>query len=164
MTMTLPDVHAPWLPHTTQLAPAPAEPNPALAWRVLDYIEAHPERHNQSSWIDATRAGMTDRVVDRNDVEGSCGTTACFAGWTLLLSGATIDLEDHMAYNQVSAAWQGVARFAADLLGISEAAAPCGCSDCNDRPATRLFYRAETIEDLRKAVFDVFGPRPDGVI
>lgn len=161
MTMTLSDVFTPWLLHTIKLAPAPAEPNPALAWRVLDYIEAHPERHNQNSWVSSD---VLEQNVDRYDIEGSCGTTACFAGWTVLLSGATIDLEDESVFNHVSARWQSIPRFAADLLGISEAAAPCGCSDCNDRPATRLFYRAEDIEDLRKVVFDVFGPRPDGVI
>src|ERR1044072_1672642 len=43
--------------------------NAKLAYEVLDYIEAHPEKHDQATYFN------------------SCGTTACFAGWASLLSG-----------------------------------------------------------------------------
>lgn len=43
-------------------------PNIELMDRVAAYIEEHPEDHYQEDW--------------------RCGTAACFAGWTALLSGA----------------------------------------------------------------------------
>lgn len=42
-----------------------------LAQKVLDHIEAHPERHDQHRWVD-------------NPYD--CGTSACLAGWTVLLN------------------------------------------------------------------------------
>lgn len=45
---------------------------------VADYLEAHPEQHDQSIWY---------RVE-------SCGTTGCVAGWTSFLSGARISEPD----------------------------------------------------------------------
>lgn len=42
-----------------------------LARKVLEHIEAHPDEHDQAHF------------ASRND----CGTTACIAGHTLLLSG-----------------------------------------------------------------------------
>jgi hypothetical protein len=52
-----------------------AQPNAELAWRVLDHIDANPEQWDQGKWIG----------------EAECGTVACFAGWTVLLSGGEIN-------------------------------------------------------------------------
>jgi hypothetical protein len=46
---------------------------------VMNFIEAHPEMHAQEIW------GATS----------SCGTTACFAGWTALLNGYHLDARDN---------------------------------------------------------------------
>lgn len=37
---------------------------------VLDFIEAHPEQHNQGNWV----------------IEHSCGTTMCVAGTSIMLT------------------------------------------------------------------------------
>ena len=48
--------------------------NLAKMRRTLSWIEAHPDLHDPSQWM--------------------CGTTACFAGWTVLLEhGSTVLLE-----------------------------------------------------------------------
>ena len=44
--------------------------NVELLQKVMDYIEAHPEKHDQTDWF--------------------CGTAACFAGHAALMSGWTI--------------------------------------------------------------------------
>jgi hypothetical protein len=44
-------------------------PNIPLLEQVMAFIKDHPEKHDQGTWI--------------ND----CGTAACFAGWTVLLTG-----------------------------------------------------------------------------
>jgi hypothetical protein len=121
-------------------------PNADLAWRVLDHIDAHPEQHNQKSWV--SRPDGAD-----------CGTAACFAGWTCLLSGdkpawefqadeetdrVTVDgrYDDHVAYR------------AAGLLGIYYHGAELNRGHLFDPENDRL--------RLGELVADIFGPRPDG--
>jgi hypothetical protein len=54
----------------------------AAAQQVLDYINEHPEHHNQKYWIstadyeDGADLEGTDTIVDFN----ACGTTMCIAG------------------------------------------------------------------------------------
>lgn len=43
--------------------------NTELLQQTMQHIKDHPEKHDQNDWY------------------VSCGTTACFAGWTVLLSG-----------------------------------------------------------------------------
>lgn len=54
-----------------------------LAQAVLDHVTKHPERHYQSNWV-------RDRVqiFDSNPSYNECGTQACLAGWTVLLSSS----------------------------------------------------------------------------
>lgn len=57
----------------------------ARAYRVWDLIQAHPEHLDQALYfsedaLDYCDGGL-DSFLDR------CGTTACFAGWTLLDAG-----------------------------------------------------------------------------
>lgn len=86
-----------------------------LLERVMRHIEAHPEQHDQDVYI-------------RQD---SCGTAACFAGWTLLLSGA--DPAD-------ASVWRHAAGAAKDRLGVDV------------RTAIRLFACTNTAQDLRRMV------------
>lgn len=53
---------------------APPEPRRELAQRVVDFVRRRPERHDQFTWFWG---------IELSD--DSCGTTACLAGWTLLL-------------------------------------------------------------------------------
>lgn len=124
-------------------------PNAALAYRVLDHIDAHPEQHDQSQWIATT---------------ADCGTIACFAGWTCLLSGDSPawspyeNVEDEADTGTVTVVEHGmphdmtVSTRSTELLGI-------GLHD-----AGRLFY-ANDREDLGRRVAEIFGPRPvDGPV
>lgn len=115
------------------------------AYEMLDFIEAHPDAHDQNWWINhdkrITRAGL-----DAARALNTCGTTACAAGWTVLLAGGRfvstwrVQLPD-------GGSWR-VEDAAAFLLGMG------------DSEAAALFRRARDLAEVRKAVFDIFGPRP----
>lgn len=47
-----------------------------LAQKVLDHVEAHPDQHDQSIWVDNPAP----------DATSLCNTTACLAGWAVLLN------------------------------------------------------------------------------
>lgn len=49
-----------------------------LAQKILDQITAHPETHNQDTWVDGFN---------------SCGTTYCIAGWAVALNALPGDDE-----------------------------------------------------------------------
>lgn len=93
---------------------------------VLNHIETHPEQHNQSSW----------------GVKTECGTTACFAGWTLLMFGKPEDILwlDNFALSTPHDSYDDVDDIAGDILGLEE----------DQRPA--LFYTAKTLEDVKVIV------------
>jgi hypothetical protein len=118
-------------------------PNAALAYKVLDHIDAHPEQHEQSVWTTMTY----------------CGTAACFAGWTCLLSGDRL-VEDEDGDTDVEV-WVGgnirrIPERAAELLGIPYAplfVLPYGHD---------LFNPGNEREDLGRLVAEIFGPRPGG--
>jgi hypothetical protein len=70
--------------------------------KVLEFISANPERHEQSSWthvqladIDTCENVVVDLYNDdvevypiqREEAVWSCGTTGCFAGWTAMFEG-----------------------------------------------------------------------------
>lgn len=118
-------------------------PNAELAYAVLDQIDAHPERWDQSWWLIAT----------------DCGTSGCFAGWTCMLAGDIPDPPEPLSlmpvgevFNMVRlASGDGYAHAsdrAAELLGLAD-----------DR-ADKLFGAKNTREDLGRLVAEIFGPRP----
>lgn len=120
------------------------KPNAELAWRVLDHIDAHPEQWDQESW------------ATKND----CGTAACFAGWTCLLSGDKpvwsewANVEDSTAYVTTAANQERtVSRRAAELLGIKR-------DDEGDDEGDDLFNAYNTRDDLGRLVAEIFGPPP----
>jgi hypothetical protein len=86
-----------------------AAPNATLAYRVLDHIDADPDRHDQNVWVERT----------------DCGTVACFAGWVVLLSGDKpvfdeddpVECETHEVHAKGTI--MSVSCRAAHLLGIS---------------------------------------------
>jgi len=112
-------------------------PNAELAYRVLDHIDAHPEQWRQSQWV-----GVAD-----------CGTIACFAGWTVLLSGATVHpAGEVVADGPEELIGMDVPDAADKLLGISPKTLPLIVADPYDGLLTR--------EELGKAIAEIFGPRP----
>lgn len=72
--------------------------NATLVRAVMENIAANPNTWHQNHLVD----------------ESDCGTTYCFAGHTLLLSGKIVD---------ESCLWTYASEEAADLLGLSEAQA-----------------------------------------
>jgi len=113
--------------------------NAALAWRVLDHIDANPDQWDQEVWISRSPG---------------CGTAACFAGWACLLSGdqpefdTKFDSEADVVYANGDVA---LVQFRAQkLLGVT-------ASEQDD-----LFALNNTREDLGNLVAEIFGPRPGG--
>jgi len=97
---------------------------------VLDYIRTHPEEHDQSVWAD----------------RGSCGTTLCFAGTAVVLSGYEIlwDETTNDAYLCQRGPETGhIAEVAADELELS------------DVQANDLFLSADTFDDVERTVKDI---------
>lgn len=115
-------------------------PNAELAYRTLDAINAHRKAFDMHDWWDSK---YDERVTINDLLDEKCGTTACFAGWAIALSGydlgggVTRDGE-HVAYSY--------GKFAERLLGL------------NGEQADELFFGdASDIEDV---VAEIFGPRP----
>lgn len=118
------------------------------AWLVMDWITEHPGNHDQDGWIGFYRG--TERVdlpelVTADDVL-SCDTTACFAGWTVLLSGRKIRIQ-YEFFTSVEGAGK-VSACAAELLGLDET------------EARRLFYGSNDLGVIRDLLIKFYGPRP----
>jgi hypothetical protein len=115
-------------------------PNAALAYAVLDHIDAHPEQWNQGLYIG----------------KAECGTVGCFAGWTVLLSGARpiFGADDQTTTIEVGGRFLSVADYAEELLGVSRWA------DEGTDEEWDLFDGTNTREDLERLVGQMFGARP----
>jgi hypothetical protein len=115
-------------------------PNAELAYRVLDHIDAHPEQWDQGIYIR----------------KAECGTAACFAGWTVLLSGAKpiSGFQTRVAFNGKEVS---VPLLAEKLLGAVPAIA-YGNENFHD---AGLFDPGNTREDLGRLVLEIFGPRAE---
>ncbi|QJY46695.1 hypothetical protein [Pseudonocardia broussonetiae] len=114
-------------------APA-AGVNEDLLRRVLDHITTHPDQHSQDWW-----ARRTD-----------CGTVACIAGHTVLLTGHTIDFETPDEYGNHGTKLidrRRVEDVAAELLGL------------NAEQAWRLFHDAVDLQACWAAARSITGGR-----
>lgn len=123
----------------------PTSKNAVLAYTALDSILANPKHHDQGSWVAGTQSSMSytlDRLLN------TCGTTACFAGWTVLTAGDTLLEERAIRDAEGTPLGRFIPARALELLRI----------DWDD--AGRLFYDAENVDELVEAVQDVFGPDP----
>lgn len=96
--------------------------NVALASVVVNHLEKFPLLHDQGGW--------GDKLVQVTGADHPCGTTGCFAGWTMAFSGysiRTVQSGGHFAHAEVlppgSTTWERwededfVAK-ASELLGI----------------------------------------------
>lgn len=120
-----------------------ARPNAELAYRVLDHINAHPEQHDQGTWI---------------TVGTDCGTVACFAGWTCLLAGdmpATPLFHHSNEVSRVTVVDDGNEDHAHDRTVKYRAAELLGLYSGEWR---LLFYTRS--DALPRVVAEIFGPRP----
>ena len=64
--------------------------NVALARKVLEHIEAHPEEFDMDQWgIKRSDGKPMERVINEDDEERAavvtCNTSACLAGWAVTL-------------------------------------------------------------------------------
>lgn len=114
-------------------------PNAALAYQVLDHIDAHPDLWRQCQWI--------------GDAE--CGTVACFAGWACLLSGEKPDSEEPVGIMLRSG--MPIPDKAEQLLGASRFVGSVVDGEWEEED---LFHEYNTREDLGRLVAEIFGPRP----
>lgn len=115
-------------------------PNAELAWRVMDHINAHRAAFNMADWWD----NPDEDPVTLEDLVEECGTTACFGGWAIALSGYTMGRGVTLDGEAVCFSYS---EFAQKLLGLS------------DTDASYLFYVSN--DEIDRAVVNVFGPRPD---
>lgn len=119
-----------------------ATPDAELAYKTLDLIKANPDAFNMADWFDS----RDDEAIELDDLtDGGCGTTACFAGWAIALSGYKLGGgiwrgDEHLGYSYE--------QFATKLLRLDP-----------DR-ANYLFYVQDG--EIADAVAEVFGPRPGG--
>lgn len=120
----------------------------ARAYELLDFLETHPEQHDQSMWVNETGETPFTLTYALNH----CGTTACAAGWTVLLNGGTIQWYDNVTdLGSAPVGSRQVPAVAKRLLGLTHA------------EKSALFYDAGDLADVRKQIGVIFGPRPDGV-
>jgi hypothetical protein len=90
-------------------------------WHVLKFITEKPEAHDQSTWM-----RLPDKdTVPSAEMEWSCGTTACVAGWVTLFDGWKPALPEWVL------------------------ASPCECDICAGAPSA-LFVEPISVEDVTK--------------
>lgn len=118
------------------------EINAPLLWKVYDHIKNHPKEWDQNNWISRWDALYGSRPAT---LSGKCGTTACFAGWTVQLSGHNIIWGDP-AHGYSSECDAGLIEDVARReLGL------------NDRQATRLFYSLGSIDNIHALLVEFTG-------
>lgn len=126
-------------------------PNAELAYQVLDHIDDHPEQWRQDLYIG----------------KSECGTVACFAGWTVLLSGDAPVYDGDRDY-----VIRGLPTTAAVRVGHGETTTVSHRAQVLLRAGrwvregyedeADLFDQYNTREDLGRLVAEIFGPRPGG--
>lgn len=128
-------------------------PNTVRAYVTLDHIDANPADWNQKTWW--------------------CGTSGCFAGWTVTLAGEKIDSRGAIRVGPGQFDVVHIGTRAAQLLGFTGEAALNDVAwkalgepdpDSDDSDEWELFSALNTRDDLGRIVEAVFGPRPAWMI
>lgn len=124
-------------------------PNAELAYRTLDLIQANPEHFNMAEWSASrvNKVSLKDLTAPTDQDVEVCGSTACFAGWAIALSGYMVTTNSVLTGDGKTTVTDEVQEFAAALLGI----------DYED--SEYLFFVED--EGISQAVEKVFGPRPE---
>jgi hypothetical protein len=132
--------------------------NVELARKVREHTRRFPEVLDMADWLQIGSNDYNDADIRAaGDITTTCGTTACFAGWTVLLGGYELD-EDGYVYRGGNPVIRMQAfefkpgsfpvkmhsdQLARELLGIEQT------------DASKLFYCAA--EDLDGKLFEIFG-------
>jgi len=102
--------------------------NFVLADAVMNAIEANPAQHDQAWWAEKT----------------PCGTTMCFAGWTVTVAGAKLVWSKDQESTSLCIDSEGkehyIEVYAEGLLELSPA------------ESLKLFYSCDNFEELREAL------------
>lgn len=123
------------------------EKNVELARKVREHTRMYPDLLDMDTWID--KGGALDDEESHwgpvGDVENAvaCGTTACFAGWTVVIAG--LGVHGTSTIHNSDGTFDSVERAAVRLLGIDH------------MDAGRLFMC--DVEDLDDVLFEIFGER-----
>lgn len=125
------------------------------AYELLDFLKNHPEHHDQNHWV---LPAPGERVTPMQPMTASralarCGTTACAAGWTVLLAGGQMVEQ------------QPGATFVEGLDGMDGFMVPGAASvllGLSGEEAEVLFYWAESLEDVAAGIERIFGPDERG--
>lgn len=114
------------------------------AYELLDFLEKNPDSHDQNFWVSPGPdvAFSEDWPITAARALNECGTTACAAGWTVLLAGGQMV----PSFAKLGYDTGHVPRVAGDLLGL----------DNGER--NMLFYEAEDLADVRDAIEAIYGP------
>lgn len=122
-------------------------PNVELLRRTLEHIEANPREWDQGKWAEDNYP---------------CGTSHCFAGWAVVLSGAAFAQEaDGIVSGRVvepgqnpfdRAEWRDVAEYAAQILGLPAPETPVKETGQISGAIPLLFDACNDLDDLRRIV------------
>lgn len=131
-----------------------------LAEKVLRSILDHPDEHDQMAWFSSDHDG---RFGLNKLEEGSCGTTACVAGWALLHSNYLFEQKRDRNGNEVLTLigperseygepnWEGVGKAvsdkAMDELGFTEEEAGAMFYSDDDEAVAMLYLAVKGVED-----------------
>ena len=163
--------------------------NKKLLAKVIQSIVDQPEKHEQESWVRVAAPHDTfgEVVIDpevkltlKGEVpisnllalEGSCETTACIAGWTLLHEGYATDASDLPAYgvvrvNQILSpdgdkfSFEDIGLEAANRLGLWDQPFGQLFYDMNEESALAqlmFLYENERLPEIENTYTDDFEP------
>lgn len=118
----------------------------ARAYELVSFLREHPEMHDQDFWL-CTGPQWNGEPMTTTRVFEQCGTTACAAGWTVLLAGGKALDGTWAELDGKRARIQTHARI---LLGLT------------NEEADWLFIKAEALGDVLVVIDEIFGPRPAG--
>lgn len=133
------------------------EKNATLAYEVKDIIAKHPDHLFMGTWagwrdpdglvqsemFDSSECGVGLITLDDLTAD-SCGTVACYAGWTAAVAGYSLQPYFHDA-RKPDERWN-ISVLAAELLGLSVV------------DQERLFYCHNS--QLSDRIEEIFGPDP----
>jgi hypothetical protein len=108
--------------------------------RVVDVIEHNPEASLQSSWAERATDNTNMRVSADNF---PCGTTACFAGWTVLLAGYKIEFLEGSTTADYTSDGRSISDLARSLLRLDY------------MQTERLFYETGDLAEIRNTVAEI---------
>lgn len=142
--------------------------------KTMDWIEAHPDRHEQGSWaffeLDEPISADTDMDTDLLIKENFCNTAYCFAGTGLLLAGEAPDIHWQPivvgTHNIIAIgascmkSGESIEVRAEHLFGLSNTDAAVMFNPCNTRELLRLMtdrvteYKQAGTYDKDTGIFD----------